>query len=84
MKSGGFSNDYPKNVQTVLSAIGGCLDSLDNFYAITTTLDQNPLLKITTESGRTILWATLPAANLNEALSLFEKPLFELLLPSYF
>lgn len=71
LKSGGYRNNEVL-INGVVSAIGGCLDTLPiTFNAIVTTLDATALTQEQIKSGRKINWVYLRPAKLDSALSLF-------------
>ena len=81
IKVAGAHYQYPENISEVLTAIGYCLNVFgsDEFNAIVTTLNQQPVLSMSTKTGRVITWVSLPPATFDEAKNLFECPTSALL-----
>jgi hypothetical protein len=61
------------NPKEVVSAIGSCLDQIENFDAVVSTLDIYPVTQEETDSKRKICWVKMTPLKLEHGLELFRS-----------
>jgi hypothetical protein len=75
IKSAGEKREYESNIDSILSEIGYCLNSLSStkFNTTVCTLDVKPFTRMQTLSGRPIDWIILSPLSYPTAVSLFPE-----------